>query len=762
MDESALKTCSAETSAAVSYRDNAEHLAHELEKLDLVIRKRILLLKQEEAETRKITCDPKCFVSMGEVEALLVEKISGAVPLEWATLHEKIDELQKDIDARVAVSRESDVFLALPRLAGLFGLSDFEINVVLICLAPELRRKYDKIYVYLQDDIARQRPSVEMVSDLLCESEAMKWKARRFFSPRGALLRMGILQVVEDPHPVSGGSDLGRFLKLDPRIFSYILGYNHLDERLSVTGAAELIDSPLALEDVVMDDALKSRVLNITLGHLRVGEAAGRDHGKPLVFHFHGSPGVGKYDLARGICSELDVFLLYIDMDLLAAAGFDSRALLRLAFREALLLQVVIYIDNTDFLFSSHGQDEPMKKSLLKHIAHAAREFGWIIILAGEEPWPGLPGIFDDTVFYSIGIPVPGTELRERVWAGELGNVYGAHGPGESKTGGQAVEPVKELASAMARQFRLTPGQIRDAVEFSYYHDILGSGGKEKKPNLDHLTSASRQQSNKKLTQLAVKVKTGYAWDDLVLPEDKKTLLKQVCGQLKQRHRVVDQWGFGKKAGYGYGLSILFSGPPGTGKTMAASVMARELQLDLYKIDLSGVVSKYIGETEKNLAKIFHEAETSNGILFFDEADALFGKRSEVSDAHDRYANIETSFLLQKMEDYDGIVIMSTNFRKNLDEAFTRRIRYIVDFPFPAVESRLKIWRGQFPKESPRSDEIDYDYLAKEFPVTGGHIKNIVLDAAYNAAQNGGIIGMEHLLQGLRKEYEKIGKLWQQ
>ena len=193
---------------------------------------------------------------------------------------------------------------------------------------------------------------------------------------------------------------------------------------------------------------------------------------------------------------------------------------------------------------------------------------------------------------------------------------------------------------------------------------------------------------------------------------------------------------------------------------MGAEVVAHELRLDLYKIDLSGVVSKYIGETEKNLAKVFQEAETSNAVLFFDEADALFGKRTEVSDAHDRYANIETSYLLQKMEEYEGVVILATNLRDNMDQAFTRRIRFIVEFPFPDEASRSRIWRTHFPQESPVSDQVDYDFLAKKFQIAGGNIKNIVLNAAFLAAENGEIIGMEQLLHGTKREFEKMGKLW--
>jgi SpoVK/Ycf46/Vps4 family AAA+-type ATPase len=223
---------------------------------------------------------------------------------------------------------------------------------------------------------------------------------------------------------------------------------------------------------------------------------------------------------------------------------------------------------------------------------------------------------------------------------------------------------------------------------------------------------------------------------------------------------VFGEWGFDRKLSHGKGLSVLFAGPSGTGKTMAAEIMARELQLDLYKIDLSGVVSKYIGETEKNLARIFQEAESSNAILFFDEADALFGKRTKISDAHDRYANIETSYLLQKMEEYEGVVILATNLRENMDEAFTRRMRFIVEFPFPDAASRQQMWQTHFPREAPLSADIDYAWLAKQFQITGGNIKNIVLSAAFFAAGDGGAIGMEHVLYGARREFEKIGKLW--
>jgi SpoVK/Ycf46/Vps4 family AAA+-type ATPase len=247
--------------------------------------------------------------------------------------------------------------------------------------------------------------------------------------------------------------------------------------------------------------------------------------------------------------------------------------------------------------------------------------------------------------------------------------------------------------------------------------------------------------------------------DDIVLPPDQLMLLHEVVDTVRERPLVLRDWGVGRKLASSEGVTMLFSGEPGTGKTMAAEVMAAELGLDLYKIDLSTVVSKYIGETEKNLEKIFGEAQSSNSILFFDEADAIFGKRSEVKDAHDRYANLEISYLLQRMEMYDGVTILATNLRANLDEAFTRRLQFAVDFAFPDEEYRLRIWRTLMPEDVPREPDLDLALLARRFRLAGGNIRNILVGAAYLAAADGRRLGMRHLLHGTRRELQKMGRL---
>lgn len=399
-------------------------------------------------------------------------------------------------------------------------------------------------------------------------------------------------------------------------------------------------------------------------------------------------------------------------------------------------MQAALYLDNVDVLLKENNQ------AMLKTLSRVTAEYGWLVFLAGEKPWAP-KGLFEHALFHAIELPVPDVPLRKAVWEKGLQN---------------QVPEAGTWPAGLASGFRLTPGQIMDAVEFVANEWVMRDGQKE--IALADLYRACRHQSNQKLGELAVKIEPRYGWEDLVLPGDKLAHLKEICSQVKHRYRVFGEWGFDKKLSHGKGLSMLFSGSPGTGKTMAAQVIAGELQLDLYKIDLSGVVSKYIGETEKNLAKIFQEAETSNAILFFDEADALFGKRTEVSDAHDRYANIETSYLLQKMEEYEGVVILATNLRENMDDAFLRRIRFIVEFPFPDEASRFKIWQTHFPKEAPLSEKIDYEYLSRELKIAGGSIKNIVLNSAFLAAANGGVINMEYILHGAKREFEKIGKLW--
>jgi vesicle-fusing ATPase len=268
------------------------------------------------------------------------------------------------------------------------------------------------------------------------------------------------------------------------------------------------------------------------------------------------------------------------------------------------------------------------------------------------------------------------------------------------------------------------------------------------------LWDACRAQARSRLDDLAQRIETEAGWDDLVLPAAQKQVLRDIVVHVRQRGKVYGSWGFGSRCARGLGVSALFAGASGTGKTLAAEIMAQELRLDLYRIDLSQVVSKYIGETEKNLRRVFDAAETSGAVLLFDEADALFGKRSEVKDSHDRYANIEVSYLLQRMESYRGLAILTSNLQQALDPAFKRRIRFIVSFPFPGEVERAEIWRRVFPAATPL-DRLDMGKLAR-LNVAGGNIRNIALGAAFLAADDGLPVGMAHVLRTARDEYMKL------
>jgi SpoVK/Ycf46/Vps4 family AAA+-type ATPase len=275
----------------------------------------------------------------------------------------------------------------------------------------------------------------------------------------------------------------------------------------------------------------------------------------------------------------------------------------------------------------------------------------------------------------------------------------------------------------------------------------------------DDLQAAARLQSQPRLSDVAQRIEARYRWDDIVLPEERVAQLREIALQVRYQHVVYEQWGFAPKASLGRGVSALFVGESGTGKTMAAEVIAAELGLDLYKIDLSGLVSKYIGETEKNLSRVFDEASGANAILFFDEADAVFGKRTEVRDSHDRYANIEVSYLLQKIEEYDGIVVLASNLRANLDEAFLRRLKAIIDFPFPEEADRRRIWELNLRSRAPLADDVDLEFAARQFRLAGGNIRNIALLGAFLAASEGGPIAMRHVVRAARREFQKLGRL---
>jgi len=713
------------------YADTFEHLAEALRRLDMLLGLRVAEFRRM-LDERGGAPSQHLYISHEEIDGLLHPGAGKAEPEEFEAQRERARRLDDVIAMKTYRSTELGIFLGMPSLMPLFGLSQFELEIVMICLAPELDRKYDRIYAYLQDDITRKRPSIDLVLTILCSINSDRWKAGMYFSDHAPLMRGGILTTIDDPQSPSGSSALARFLQLDRRILDFILGRGGIDGRL--IGIAEAIGQRMPLDTVPVDPVVGASLLRFLTGNL--GGERSTERYRAAV-HLRGARGAGALDLALGVCGALGVPLVRVDMELLQASQ-QSEELLRLALREGPLGQAAIFLDNVDVLL---GEDDRARIEF-KRLASAVADYGWLLFMAGEKEWSA-DARFDGMLFHTLEMPGADFPVRRAAWRRALGE--------------RVAEIGEEGLAQLAGRFRLTPGQIRDAAARASASNLADDG---RPLSLDDLFAACRHQSSIKLRELAARQRTHYGWDDLVLPDEKLRQLREICAHVKHRDRVFGEWGFDGKLSHGKGLSALFTGSPGTGKTMAASVIARELGLDLYKVDLSSVVSKYIGETEKNLSRIFREAESSTAILFFDEADALFGKRTEVADAHDRYANIETSYLLQRMEEYEGVVILATNLRENMDEAFTRRIRFVVEFPFPDESSRRRIWETHFPAATPRSKDVDFDYLSSRLRIAGGNIKNIVLSSAFAAAENGNLVTMEHILYGAKREFEKIGKLW--
>ncbi len=712
------------------YRDNGEHLRAELTWLDVLIHREVLAWRRTLPENQSSQF-PGLFISDGEINALLDSAPKAKPGLNRAdeeTLADTSETLRAQITERKQAALQKGIFLALPRLARCFGLSPFEEHVVLLCLAPELDRKYEKLYAYLQDDIARKRPSLDLAIRLFCRRWEDELEAHRSFSPHGPLFRAHLIYRSEKDESL-----LTRILKPDDAVIGFLLGIGQTDRDLAAW--TRLVTQHADFRELRWPESLKIQLLCSVQSHLTETSRADRK----LIYHFHGASGTGKKSLASAVCREISAPLLVADLRLIIEGSPAIEDALRKVYREGILLPAAIYLDHFDVLLGEDSKTWTFRQTISRYID----EFSWLTFLATESPWePG--GLFGTHRFLSIELPAPDLVQRAQLW--------------ENLSRGVVFEDTVDWGEVAAK-FRLTPGKIQDALVSAGNYVFLRSGGTTPLTAED-VHRGCRAQSNQKLSRLSRKLSPrNYSWSDITLPAKALAQLREIRAQVKHRRTVYGAWGFDDKFGHGRGLCALFHGPSGTGKTMAAEIMARELDLEAYKIDLSTVVSKYIGETEKNLAAIFQEAETSNAILFFDEADALFGKRSEVKDAHDRYANIEINYLLQRIEEFEGLVILATNFRKNIDDAFFRRMQFAVEFPFPNEVHRYRIWHQHFPSSAPVADDVDFNFLAKRFNITGGNIKNIVVNAAFLAAANSGVIHMEDLIRATKREYEKIGRM---
>jgi hypothetical protein len=615
---------------------------------------------------------------------------------------------------------------SLSQLSSLFQLERVEELCLLLCLAPEIDPRYSRVFAFLQDDVTRKQPSIELALRIFCSDIEEALVTRNIFSSASALFRNRLIQFAQPsdkflPLPQ-------RTLKLDDRIAAFLLHTPQIDECLSNWVEIILPSSPAP--STTLPDEIIKRTLNLV-------ESSFSGNGpfpRPLI-HVYGKQGAGRRLLATIASKHVGLPLLVADVRRMPnGETSDLDPLWRLC-REGLLLPSVILVENFDDLLQDGKHRE------LSSLLEAAHYFSPATFLSGSQRWRSQ----NPKQFYlSLECPLPDATSRIDFWRQHLHD--------KSKEFQEA--DLVELSS----KFNFTAGQINQTVRTAEHNAYWERRSvKELTPIL--VNEAARGIAAPRLGGLARKVDTPFTWSDIVLPEGQMTQLREIATHAKRSQIVFEGWGFARTFAYGRGIAALFEGQSGTGKTMAASIIGHALGLDVYQIDLSCVVSKYIGETEKNLSLIFSEAQDSNAVLFFDEADALFGKRSEVKDAHDRYANIETAYLLQRMEEYSGIVILATNMKQNLDEAFVRRMRFIIHFPFPNDDDRERIWHKVFPTNAPLGDDVNFRWLSRKLKIAGGNIKNISLRAAFLALERNGQIGMDCVVEAAKRESEKIGKV---
>ena len=615
--------------------------------------------------------------------------------------------LEKNSSSGMSCAEIAAKMTSPPSLATLcrtFGLSSFERHILLLCAGVELDGRFAALCSSGQKDPRRAFPSFGLALGVFPEAH---WSALNPASP----LRFWRMVEVERSECLTASP-----LRIDERILHYLTGVFHLDERL--WGLVRVWEPSVALTP--SHQKIADLIVNAW------SNSDGKARSLPVI-QLYGNQKSSKRDIAAAACSALGLKLYLASSQALPSNPSELEAIMRLWGREAALSSSALLLEYED----SDISDQTRSTFIDRIICGAS---GALIVSGSDRRRSGTGEGPDFEVFK------PKLIEQHEIWK----NVFSLRG-----------HDLDGWLDAVVAQFDFDQRTILAAGA-----EALGNNDGAKDPDSDmppvaaSIWAACRKQSRPKLDDLALRIEPTAVWEDLVLPAPQVQILNSIAAHLRRRVRVYEQWGFAAKSNRGLGISVLFVGESGTGKTLAAEVLANELRLDLFRIDLSQVVSKYIGETEKNLRRVFDAAEEGGSILLFDEADALFGKRSDVKDSHDRYANIEVSYLLQRMEAYRGLAILTTNMKSALDTAFLRRLRFIVQFPFPDLAQRTEIWRRIFPRRTPVED-LDFIRLAR-LNVAGGNIRNIALNAAFLAADQEEPVRMSHILSASQMEYRKL------
>jgi hypothetical protein len=603
-----------------------------------------------------------------------------------------------------------------------FGLNELEFQVLFICAVAGSYPYYQRALGWLIGQAASSNVSRELLYRLFVIEESDDKRLFDALGHSGRLVHANLIRQIKQTSPAGVLQDGFEIENCIQRIFE---GKDAIDPDLAFAMSSihveEAISWPLYTDQVEV-----SRVSTF------VGSAVS-DRGA-FVF-LTGRENRRKVGCAATVVNQLELNLFALDID-----GFLSRELLEggrlisVLERTIRIYRPAFFLENAESVFQDRA---PEWNTALVRLLRILESHRCLVFVDIVEPHkldhvdlrsPALAANFD---LADYGV-------RTEVWERALRQVCG---------------PDVDLSAISAPgDYRFTEEQVLNVVRAARYSVPDGQ------LNTEGLLEACRLHVGEALRGVGRQISTVYTWSDLILPDDSLAQIKEAVDHVVFSERVHRDWGFGNRADTASGLKVLFSGPPGTGKTLAANVMANELRLELIRIDLSTMISKYVGETEKNLARVFDAAEHTNAIIFFDEADALFGKRSEINNSQDRYANTEVSYLLQRMEEYPGISILATNLQSNLDEAFVRRLQFIVDFPMPGPEDRTRIWQASFPEGAPLASDVNLELLAKSLQISGANIKNIATNAAFLAAAKDSAIGMEEVSRATRREYEKEGK----
>ncbi|QDT90452.1 ATP-binding protein [Gimesia algae] len=620
------------------------------------------------------------------------------------------------LDAAKAELQAAGFRSALSQLSHQFQLSAFEESILLLCLAFELDTQIGWMCGQIQDQTVYSCPNFGLAMSLFNQPQwqiESEWIA----IPPGRPLRK--CRLVDFRHS-TGTPVFGEELQLEETILHYLRGVQSVDVRLAFSA------TPFTKTGAGLSPSQKS-----SLDHAL--QTICSTSTSSVVVQLLGSNPEESLRFACALARRIQLKLFGMPLERLPASALDLEDFAQLWQRDSTLFDLVLTLDAQQ----TGGATEPVSSSRVRQLLEQVQTPVFIITRERLD----LPGAGD----ICIDVTAPAVTEQYDVWKKAL--------PAD-------LDDRLQLAGELSWQFTLDHRTIQNVID-----DVTGQAKVPTHSEIARLIRrACRERTRPRLEGLAQRIEIKSTWSDLVLEADSEAILKQLCGQVRHRWCVYNEWGMIDHMNRGLGISALFAGKSGTGKTMAAEVLAKELDLDLYRVDLSSVVNKYIGETEKHLRRLFDAFESCGAILFFDECDALFGKRSEVKDSHDRYANIEINYLLQRLESYRGLVILATNNRNALDTAFLRRLRFAVTFEMPAFDQRLQIWKQILPQEPAKGEDsaipissLDYERLA-QFHFSGGNIQNVVLNSAFRAASRPKHkrVTMEDLLKSAKDEYLKL------